>query len=37
MHLWSLNLQQLEPDIKQQTGSELGKEYVKAVHCHLLL
>ena len=20
--------------MKQQTGSELGKEYVKAVHCH---
>ena len=34
MHLWSLNLQQLEPDIKQQTGSELGKEYVKAIYCH---
>ena len=26
--------QQLEPDIEQQTGSKLGKEYVKAVHCH---
>ena len=26
--------QQLETDIKQQTGSELGKEYVKAVYCH---
>ena len=26
--------QQLEPDMEQQTGSELGKEYVKAVHCH---
>ena len=24
----------LEPDIEQQTGSKLGKEYVKAVHCH---
>ena len=23
--------QQLEPDIEQQTGSKLGKEYVKAV------
>ena len=26
--------QQLEPDMKQQTGSNLGKEYVKAVYCH---
>ena len=26
--------QQLEPDIQQQTGSKLGKEYVKAVYCH---
>ena len=24
--------QQLEPDIEQQTGSKLGKEYVKAVY-----
>ena len=23
-----------EPDMKQQTGSKLGKEYVKAVYCH---
>ena len=26
--------QQLEPDIAQQTCSKLGKEYVKAIHCH---
>ena len=26
--------QELEPDIEQQTGSKLGKKYVKAVHCH---
>ena len=26
--------QQLEQDIEQQTGSKLGKEYVKAVYCH---
>ena len=26
--------QQLEPDMEPQTGSELGKEYVKAVYCH---
>ena len=24
----------LEPDMKQQTGSKLGKEYIKAVYCH---
>ena len=26
--------QQLEPDMEQQTGCKLGKEYVKAVYCH---
>ena len=26
--------QQLELDMEQQTGSKLGKEYVKAVDCH---
>ena len=26
--------QQLGPDMQQWTGSKLGKEYVKAVHCH---
>ena len=26
--------QQSELDMKQQTGSKLGKEYVKAVYCH---
>ena len=26
--------QQLEMDMKRQTGSKLGKEYVKAVYCH---
>ena len=26
--------QLLEPDMEQQTGSKLGKEYVKAVYCH---
>ena len=25
--------QQLEPDMEQQTGSKLGKEYVKAGYC----
>ena len=26
--------QYLELDMKQQTGSELGKEYVKIIYCH---
>ena len=26
--------QQLELDMKQQTGSKWGKEYIKAVYCH---
>ena len=26
--------QQLEADMEQQTGSRLGKEYVKVVYCH---
>ena len=26
--------QQLELDMKQQTGSKLGKKYVKCVYCH---
>ena len=26
--------QQLKTDMEQQTGLELGKEYVKAVYCH---
>ena len=29
--------QQLEPDMEQQTGSKLGKEYVKAVYFTLLI
>ena len=27
--------QQLEPDMEKQTGLKLGKEYLKAVYCHL--
>ena len=34
---WEITMQvkkqQLEPDMEQQTGSKLGKEYVKAVYC----
>ena len=26
--------QQLELDMEWQTGSKLGKEYIKAVYCH---
>ena len=26
--------QQLEPAMEQQSGSKLGKKYVKAVYCH---
>ena len=26
--------QQLELDMEHQTGSKLGKEYIKAVYCH---
>jgi len=26
--------QQLEPDMEQQTGSKLGKVYVKTIYCH---
>ena len=29
--------QQLELDMEQQTGSKSGKEYHKAVYCHLLI
>ena len=29
--------QQLKLDMEQWTGSKLGKEYVKAVYCHLLI
>ena len=25
---------QLKPDMEKQTGSKLGKEYIKAVYCH---
>ena len=28
--------QQLGPGMEQETGSKLGKEYDKAVYCHLV-
>ena len=31
---WEYQKQQLEQDREQQTGSKLGKEYVKAVYCY---
>ena len=34
MNLYAVKKQQLEPDMEQQTGSKLGKEYDKAVYCH---
>ena len=30
-----LRKQQLELDMEQQTGSKSGKEYIKAMYCHL--
>ena len=30
-----VNKQQLEPDIEQQTGEKLRKDYIKAVYCYL--
>ena len=29
-----LKTSKLELDMEQQTGSKLGKEYIKAVYCH---
>ena len=34
-NIYKLKKQQIEPDMEQQTGSKLGKEYIKAVYCHL--
>ena len=36
-NLYQVKKQQLEPNMEQQTGSKLGKEYVKVVYCHLCL
>ena len=41
-HIWpasweicmQVKKQQLVPDMEQETGSKLGKEFVKAVYCH---
>ena len=29
-----VNKQQVEPDMEQQTGSKLVKEYIKTIYCH---
>ena len=29
--------QQIELGMEQETGSKLGKEYIKAVYCNLLI
>ena len=33
-NLYVVRKLQLELDMEQQTGSKLGKEYIKAVYCH---
>ena len=33
-NLYAVKKQQLGPDMEQQTGSKLGKEYFNAVYCH---
>ena len=33
-NLYAIKKQQLEQDMEQQTGSKVGKEYIKAVYCH---
>ena len=33
-NLVQVKKQQLEPDMEQQIGSKLGKEYIKAVYCN---
>ena len=33
-NLYAGQEQQLKPDMEQQTGGKLGKEYIKAVYCH---
>ena len=34
LQLTVVKKQQLELDMEQQTGSKLGKQYVKVVYCH---
>ena len=34
-NLYQVKKQQLKLGMEQQTGSKLGKDYIKAVYCHL--
>ena len=34
-NLFAGQKEQLDLDMKQRTGSKLGKQYIKAVYCHL--
>ena len=34
---WEYQKQELETNLEQQNSSILGKEYIKAVYCHLLI
>ena len=36
-YIYIVKKQQLEPSMEQLTGSKLGKEYDKAVYCHLFI
>ena len=36
-NLYAGQKKQLEPDMEQWTDSKLGKEYIKAILCHLLI
>ena len=36
-NLYASKEAKLEPYMEQWTGSKLGKEYIKAVYCHLLI
>ena len=37
LYIYMVKKQQLEPYMEQLTGSKLGKEYDKAVYCHLFI
>ena len=36
-NLYAVKKQQLGPDMEQQTGSKLGKKYIKAVYHHMII
>ena len=33
-NLYATGQEAIELDMEQQTGSKLGKEYIKAIYCH---